>query len=246
MFSFLVSVYTLLFVLVSFICLMPVAAIIWAVTILFDPKLKFLHKFTSVWGVSFIAINPFLKIKITGKENIKKGETYVMICNHQSLLDIIVLFKLFTHFKWVSKKELFKIPVVGWTMYLNRYIAVDRANKHSHAKMFEACNKNLLMGNSLLIFPEGTRSEDGNVHFFKEGAFKMALNAKKGILPIVLDGTAAAIPKKGLMFKSLAHIQIKILPPVSYDSIADFSPKQLSVKFQDLITSELNSLKANR
>lgn len=241
----LVTVYTWIYVLLTFVIYFPVAFIIWALTIFFDKKLRHLHLFTSFWGYSFIRINPFIRIKIEGIENIRKEETYVMICNHQSLLDIVVLFGLFRHFKWVAKKELFKVPIVGWTMSLNSYIPVDRANKLSHAKMFKECEENISKGNSIMIFPEGTRSEDGNIHHFKEGAFRIALETKKPLLPIVLDGTSNSLPKKGFIFKNLSNIRIKIYPPVPYDIFKNMSSKELAVKMKEDMNQKFMELKMN-
>jgi 1-acyl-sn-glycerol-3-phosphate acyltransferase len=244
MFYLIVTIYTYVYTLFTFVVYFPIACCIWLSTVLLDRNLKLLHLFTSFWGMSFVWINPFMKIRIEGRENIQTGETYVMICNHQSLLDIVVLFRIFAHFKWVAKKELFKIPIVGWTMSLNRYIPVDRANKKSHAKMLKECEDNLSIGNSIMIFPEGTRSEDGEMHLFKEGAFKMALVAQKPILPIVLDGTSDSLPKKGFIFRKMSTIRIRIYPAIPYSSFADLSSKDLSVKVREEMIPKLQQLKA--
>jgi 1-acyl-sn-glycerol-3-phosphate acyltransferase len=246
MFNIFVTVYTWIYVFISLVLYFPIACLIWAFTILFDKRLRLLHLFTSFWGVSFVWINPFIKIKIEGRENIRKGEKYIMICNHQSLLDIVVLFGIFKHFKWVAKKELFNIPIVGWNMSLNKYIPVDRANKNSHAKMFMECAQNLAIGNSIMIFPEGTRSVDGQIHHFKEGAFKMALSSKCSILPIVLDGTSNALPKKGFVFRNLSNIKIRIFPPVPYAEFSEMSSKDLSVRFYNDLTQKYQQLQSGK
>lgn len=237
-----VSLVNWLFVLLTFITFFPIACIIWALTVLFDKKLRILHLFTSFWGVSFVWINPFLRIKIEGREKIQSGTTYVMVCNHQSLLDIMVLFRIFTHFKWVAKKELFKIPIVGWTMTLNGYVKVDRAHKSSHIKMLKECESNLERGNSMMIFPEGTRSEDGQIQTFKEGAFKLALDAKKSILPIILNGTSDSFPKSGLFFRKFSTIQIRILDPVDYSSFMNMPSKELASKVREEMKIALEKL----
>jgi 1-acyl-sn-glycerol-3-phosphate acyltransferase len=242
MFYSIVSVINWLFVLFTFITFFPVACAIWLLTVLIDKNLKLLHLFTSFWGVSFIWINPFLRIKIEGREKIQPGVTYVMVCNHQSMLDIMVLFRIFTHFKWVAKKELFKIPILGWTMTLNGYVKVDRAHKSSHIKMLKECENNLERGNSIMVFPEGTRSEDGQLQQFKEGAFKLALDAKKPILPIVLNGTSDSFPKTGIIFKKFSSIRIKILDPIDYASFNMMSSKELSLKVKDNMAQVLNQL----
>lgn len=245
MYYYLVAVYTWLIVFLSFILLFPIAAIIWFTTVLFDKRLKVLHLFSCFWASTYIFTNPFWKVKIIDRRKIKSDGVYVMICNHQSMLDIIVLYRLFTHFKWVSKKELFKIPIVGWNMSLNRYIPVDRGNKTSHLKMFNMCETNLRDGSSIMIFPEGTRSEDAEIHNFKEGAFKIALKAKASILPIVLDGTSDLLPKHGLVFRTKNTIKVKILDPVPYADFEKLSAKELTEKFRILMIEQLQQLRSN-
>jgi 1-acyl-sn-glycerol-3-phosphate acyltransferase len=244
MFYLVVSAFTWLFVFFTLFVFFPIALLTWIFTALFDPKLRLLHRFTTFWGVSFAWINPFLKIKITGKEKILPHTTYVMICNHQSLLDITIIYHISAYFKWVAKRELFKIPVVGWTMSLNRYIPVDRANKASHIRMMKQCEENLLHGKSLMIFPEGTRSPDGKIQPFKEGAFKLAALAKVPVLPILLDGTAASFPKSGFIFKKMHTIRIKILDPIPYSEFANVNTKEMMHTIHDLMVREFESLSA--
>src|SRR5262249_51268254 len=120
-----------------------------------------------------------------------------MVSNHQSLLDILVLFRLFVHFKWVSKAELFRIPCIGWNMTLNRYIRLRRGNPESIAAMIRDAERTLAEGSSLMIFPDGTRSPDGHLKPFKRGAFTLALRPRVPLLPIVMQGTSHARRKRG-------------------------------------------------
>jgi len=243
MYYFIVTVYTWIIVILSFFICFPIAFIIWFTTYLFDKRLRVLHLFSCFWASSYLFTSPFWKVKIIDRAKINPDETYVMICNHQSMLDIIVLYRLFAHFKWVSKKELFKVPMSGWNMTLNRYIAVDRGNKASHLKMMKECEKNLNEGNSIMIFPEGTRSEDGKIHNFKEGAFKIALRSKVSILPIVLDGTSDLLPKNGFVFKNKNMIKVKILDPIPFNSFENVTPKELAEKMKDLMEVQFQQLK---
>lgn len=242
----LVTIYTWLIVFLFFILFFPVAVLIWLVTILFDKRLKALHMFSCFWASMYIFTSPFWSVRIINRLKIKPNSVYVMICNHQSMLDIIVLYRLFAHFKWVAKKELFKIPIVGWNMTLNRYIAVDRGNKASHLKMFNECEANLKNGSSIMIFPEGTRSEDAEIHNFKEGAFKIALQAKVSILPIVLDGTSDLLPKHGLVLRNMRTIKVKVLDPIPYESFADLPAKELAEKMRALMVGEFQELKQSK
>src|SRR5690606_37635119 len=163
------------FLTASSIGLFPVALGIWAVTAPFDRRLVWLHRFTCFWASLYTWVNPMWPVTIEGRERIRPDQTYVMVANHLSLLDILVLFRLFVHFKWVSKIENFRVPCIGWNMRLNRYIPLRRGDRESVVRMMEACEKTLAEGNSIMMFPEGTRSRDGLLRPFKTGAFELAL-----------------------------------------------------------------------
>ncbi|MEO6029413.1 MAG: lysophospholipid acyltransferase family protein, partial [Candidatus Binatia bacterium] len=147
-------------------------------------------------------------------------QAYVVVSNHQSLLDILVLFRLYRHFKWVSKAEIFRLPFIGWNMSLNRYIAIRRGDPKDAVRMMTACGDALESGSSILIFPEGTRSVDGELRDFRHGAFTLALRHHVPILPIVLDGTVDALPKYGVVSPG-ADIVIQVLDPISVDGFSD-------------------------
>src|SRR5207249_7637926 len=147
-------------------------------TALFDRRLVVLHRFTCFWASLYSWLNPAWRVHTEGREKIRPGATYVMVANHQSFLDILVLFRLFVHFKWVSKIEMFRIPLIGWNMALNRYVKLRRGDRASVIRMMDACEQTLAAGNSIMMFPEGTRSPDGHLRAFKPGAFELALRTR--------------------------------------------------------------------
>src|SRR6266446_3739981 len=144
-----------LFIVVSSLLLFPVAVVIWAATVLVDRRLVLLHRFTCFWASLYTWLNPVWRVHIEGREKIRADTAYVMVANHQSLLDILVLFRLFVHFKWVSKIENFRVPCIGWNMSLNRYIKLRRGDKSSAQTMMRECEQALAAGNSIMMFPEG-------------------------------------------------------------------------------------------
>lgn len=243
MFYFIVTIYTWIIVILSFFVMFPIAVTIWLLTVLFDKNLKALHQFSCFWASSYLFTSPFWNVKISDRNKIKANQSYVMVCNHQSMLDIIVLYRLFKHFKWVAKKELFKIPIVGWNMTLNRYIPVDRGSRATHLTMLKQCEDHLNQGSSIMIFPEGTRSSDGEIHNFKEGAFKVALKAKASILPIVLDGTSDLLPKHGFVFRNKNTIYVKVLDPIPFETFKDLQAKELSEKVRNIMLDGFQQLK---
>jgi 1-acyl-sn-glycerol-3-phosphate acyltransferase len=240
MYYFIITLYAWLEAFLSFIVFFPIVIVIWLITLPFDRNLKILHVLTSIWGSSFTWVNPLWDVTIYGRKKILPKQTYIMVSNHQSLLDIWVIFRLFTHFKWVSKASLFQIPIVGWTMALNQYVSVKRGNKRSHLKMIKECEKNLKNGNSLMIFPEGTRSEDGKIQHFKDGAFMLAQSVHVPIIPIVVEGTSNALPKKGFIFKGKQVITVKVLDPIPYDTFANLSTKELTDKVRAIMIENMD------
>ncbi len=215
--------------------LFPIAAAVWILTLPFDPKLRALHLFTCFWGSLYTWANPAWPVRISGREKIRRDEAYVMVANHQSLLDILVLFRLFVHYKWVSKIENFRIPLIGWNMRLNRYIQLRRGDRSSVVKMLALCRETLAAGSSVMIFPEGTRSPDGRLRSFKPGAFVLAKATGRPILPIVVDGTASALPKRGFVLQGRHRIHVTILDEIRPESFAAESPEELASRVQALI-----------
>jgi len=201
------------FVVLSSAVLFPVALIIWAVTAPFDRRRRALHLFTCFWASLYTWLNPAWRVTIHGREHLDRDATYVYVANHLSLLDILVLFRLFVDFKWVSKAEIFKVPGVGWNMTLNRYIPLQRGNRDSVVKMMAQCEQALAQGSSLMMFPEGTRSATGELKAFKTGAFELAVAAQVPIVPIAIEGTNDALPKHGFVLRGRHRITVTVLPP---------------------------------
>ena len=176
----------------------------------------FLHNISRVWATMILLTNPLWKLEVSGVENIQPGKHYVVAANHQSMLDIfVVLAALPFHFKFMAKKELFPIPVVGWHMFLAGYIAINRKSTKSGKKALDKANDALALKQSVLFYPEGTRSLDGKIKKFKAGAFKAAQENGVSILPVVIDGTGDAVPKKSWVIIKRSCLKVRILKPVA-------------------------------
>ncbi len=212
---------------------------IFVVTAPFDRRLWALHRFTCFWASLYIWVMPPWSVSIQGKEHIDTDETYVMVSNHQSLVDILVAFTLFTHFKWVSKAELFNIPLIGWNMSLNRYIRLRRGKSSSIKQMYAACEKHLNQGSSVYLFPEGTRSESGHMRPFKEGAFVLAKRLGRPILPIVINGSRTAVPKGSFNFHGKTHVEVTVLPPIAAEDFMDEDVRVLADRVHSLIEARV-------
>jgi 1-acyl-sn-glycerol-3-phosphate acyltransferase len=227
------------FLVTSSIVLFPVALAIWAATRPFDPRRRLLHLFTCFWASLYTWLTPVWRVHVEGREKIRPEATYVMVANHQSLLDILVLFRLFVHFKWVSKIENFRVPCIGWNMTLNGYIPLRRGDRQSIGEMMSACSRALDDGNSIMMFPEGTRSADGRLKAFKHGAFTLAQASGCPILPIVIEGTAHALPKRGFVLRGRFPIAIRVLDEIPHEKFRGWPVEQLSDEVWHLFEREL-------
>jgi 1-acyl-sn-glycerol-3-phosphate acyltransferase len=227
------------FLAVSSIALFPIAVLVWLATAPFDPRRTSLHRFTCFWASLYTWLNPAWPVKIEGRERVRPGVTYVMVANHQSFLDILVLFRLFVHFKWVSKIEIFRVPLIGWNMSLNRYIPLKRGDRGSIREMMVASEAALAGGNSIMMFPEGTRSADGRLKPFKTGAFVLAKRLGVPLLPIVVRGTSEALPKRGFVLQGRHPISIEVRDEIPPESFADLSVDELTERMHRYFAAEL-------
>lgn len=241
-FLIILYIYSLAFFLV--LLLFPLFIFVWALTFIYDKRLFLLHRFSCFWALMHYHLNPFWKIKIVGRENINDNVPSVLIANHISYEDILALYSIRKHFKWVSKKENVLIPFFGWVMFFNRYIIVDRNNKRSIRKMISDAGKNIHRGNSVLIFPEGTRSINGNMQRFKEGAFKIALENKASVIPILVSGTEGAEEEKKGMINGRHTVNVDISEPVLYEHFKDKNSKELAVYFRNYL-DKMQKMKNN-
>jgi 1-acyl-sn-glycerol-3-phosphate acyltransferase len=237
--SFIISLYFWICLFTISAILFPLSCLIWLFTSLFDNNLMILHQFTCLWSSFILSMNPYWKTSITGKEKVEKGKTYIIVSNHQSGADIMVLFRLFIPFIWVSKKALFYVPFIGWNMTLNRYISLERSKGRSKRMMMDKAVAVIREGNSVMLFPEGTRSKDGLLQPFKSGAFRLAMETGSPILPIALNGTFHAIKKGGFIIHKNHDIKAVILDPIPFEAIRDLDIREITEKVHDLIKQEL-------
>ena len=191
-----------------------IAALICLVTAPFDKNRRFLHYFASIWGSHYAHVSPWWKLTYNGCDKIDPHKTYIFVANHQSLIDIMVIYGIFKPFKWVAKASIAKIPFIGQNMYLNQYIFLERGDLASIKKMMKDCKKWLNQGASLMIFPEGTRSPDGKLLPFRDGAFKLACQLKLPVVPIVQAGTGSILPKGSFDMNFSGKIIVEVLDPV--------------------------------
>ena len=202
----------------------------------FKNREKIVHAQCFWWADSLIGLNPYWKLDVTGLENIDHGQTYVIVANHQSLADIVVIYKIRMQFKWVAKRSLLKIPFLGGLLWVNNHIMLSRGRFGSIKEVYRKAAERLRSGRSVLFFPEGTRSDTDEMNEFQNGAFKLAIKEKKPILPVFIGGTRDAIPKGDWVFKTKVFGRLAVLPPIDtagfktgeYASLRDLTRKMLN------------------
>jgi len=224
----------------------PLTLIVWLLVLPFDPERKVMHWMLIYQGWLLCMILPIWKIKIEGRYKAEKGQTYVIISNHQSILDILLVNCLRYRFKWISKIENMRVPVLGWYLRMADYITVDRGNPESKEEMLDKSYQCLKRRTSIMLFPEGTRSPDREIRFFKRGAFQLAIKANKPILPVLIDGTGGILPKHGFIFNTGHKISIRVLDPVFPDSFNTDNPDILALNFTNFMTDAMKKLREEK
>jgi 1-acyl-sn-glycerol-3-phosphate acyltransferase len=177
-----------------------------------------------------------IKPEISGLENIEPEKSYILIANHQSHMDIPVLTCVLpVPLRIIAKKELFKIPFLGWGMKGVGMLSIDRSNRKKSIdtlKEAEEIIKTHVL--SILAFPEGTRSDDGKIHPFKKGPFILAINTGLPLLPVSVSGTRKITPK-GKISINPGRVKVMIHPPISTDDLTLGDRHKLVEDFQKTI-----------
>jgi len=191
-----------------------VAVLIFLVTAPFDRRRVILHLYTCAWASFYVYLSPIWRCRVVGRDRLPWKGPAVIVANHLSLIDILVLHGLYRPFKWVSKSANFRIPVLGWNMRLNGYVPVTRGAADSVLRMMKRCRELLGQGNPLLFFPEGTRSASGELQPFKDGAFQLAMESGVPVIPVALSGTHRTLPKHGILLRNRMDALVEVLEPI--------------------------------
>ncbi len=171
------------------------------------------HLVARWWGRSLLWAC-CIPIRVAGLEHIDPARSCIYMSNHQSNFDIpVLLSRLPVQFRWLAKAELFRIPIFGRGMRGAGYISIDRSNRKSAFHSLARAAESIRKGTSVLIFPEGTRSRDGRLQPFKKGGFVLAVDAGVPIVPIIIQGTDAMMPKGSLLIRRRT-VRVDIRPPI--------------------------------
>jgi len=196
-----------------------------------------------MFGAAWARINSFfvpMTVNVVGAENIEAGRSYVITANHQSHYDIYVLYGwLGVDFKWVMKKELEKVPVLGPACKALGHIFIDRADSKSAIETINAAKAKIVDGTSVVFFPEGSRSDDGLVKPFKKGAFRMAIDLGLPVLPVTINGTRKILPKGSIDLRP-GGVTMIIHKPISVKGYSEENMTELMDKTRMIINASLD------
>ncbi|MGE5215894.1 MAG: lysophospholipid acyltransferase family protein [Chloroflexota bacterium] len=184
----------------------------------FDPHGKRAYRINQVWTWFILRLGG-VRLKVTGLDNIEAGNAYIFMVNHQSNIDIPALIQSLAHFqlRWIAKKELLWVPFFGWAMWATKHIAVDRSDPTDAIKSLKRAKELLAAGISVVVFPEGTRSRDGQLLRFKKGGFLLAAQSGVPIVPVAIKGSGKILPRGGWKLRS-GVIELFVDKPIATDN----------------------------
>jgi 1-acyl-sn-glycerol-3-phosphate acyltransferase len=182
-----------------------------------------------------------VRVVCKGGEGMDWRRPYIVASNHQSQVDIPILFaNLPMPIRFLAKRSLFFIPVFGWSMWFARFVPVDRGSSRKSRKSIDVAAKKVSRGPSLAVFPEGTRASDGNLQVFKSGAFVMAIKSGVPVLPVAIRGSYDILPKHGLSAKP-GTVEMIIGTPIATDALDLNDREKLKIQVRDRIQQMLDT-----
>ncbi|MDD5173466.1 MAG: lysophospholipid acyltransferase family protein [Candidatus Omnitrophota bacterium] len=180
-----------------------------------------------------------IKLEIIGTENLPKNETVVYMANHQSDIDWPIIFRTIPgQYLFLAKKELFDVPIFGVYMKIQNYIPIERDSIRKSFKTYKKIVSLIGSGNSIVIYPEGTRSYNRELQKFKSFSFSFLQDARVRVVPVAIDGSID-IQKKGSPLISPGKVKVTILPPVSFDDIYDLDTKKFCLTASNRVRRSL-------
>lgn len=176
-----------------------------------------------------------VKVVVHQSAPLDRKRPYVFMANHLSAADIWSLYVAIPMpVRMIAKKQLSKIPFIGWAMRIGRFIFIDRQNGTSARRSIDEAVRRIHEGTSVLIFPEGTRSRDGKLGPFKKGGFHLAANSGADIVPVGISGSREVIPRGGMLIRR-GVVRINIGAPISTDGIPEADRPALMERVRGIV-----------
>jgi 1-acyl-sn-glycerol-3-phosphate acyltransferase len=239
----------------------PLSALVWAsyvvIVILWTPLVLLFRLFTFPFdrqrrlvGRLFHScavvcgnVTPFWTFRIVGADAIDSKKPHMFVANHSSFTDVFLVVRLPWEMKWLSKKSIFSIPLLGWQMRAAGDVPIVRGDKESAREAMEKMRSILEGGVSVILFPEGTRSADGSLGEFRDGAFRLAIEAGVDVVPLAIVGAAQSLPKRSFVFRPSAATLL-VLPPVPTSGLSPSDARTLGLKVREQIGAAIRSAPA--
>jgi 1-acyl-sn-glycerol-3-phosphate acyltransferase len=236
-----VSVWAWLVLVVCVLLWFPVILLVRLVTAPFDPGRYVVGFIFRKIAPTMSTMNPLWRFRYSGNLPTNPRRPFVVVSNHESFTDILLISHLPWEMKWLSKAELFRIPIMGWMMWLVGDIPVKRGFGPSALEAMERCRQALSRRVSVMIFPEGTRSRTAELLPFKDGAFRLAIETGVPILPLAVSGTSTALRKHDWRFgKSVA--EVRVLEPVETTGLVLADVPALKARVRKMIIEARDAL----
>ena len=209
-------------------------AAVWLVTAPFDRGRYHAGRAFRQLAVTAVSLNPLWHFETDGEAPADPRHPYVAVSNHESYADIFLISHFPWEMKWLSKDTIFRIPVMGWMMRMAKDIPIERGKRESVVSAMQGCRDRLSKHVSVMIFAEGTRSKTAELLPFKDGAFKLAIEAGVPILPIAVAGTRHCMAKGSFAFQR-ARAKARVLPPISTNGLTNADVGTLRDRTRDTI-----------
>jgi 1-acyl-sn-glycerol-3-phosphate acyltransferase len=222
---------------------LPLLAVVFVFTAPFDPGRYTAGRWFRRCAVAAVKLNPVWDFRTEGVIVEDPRRPYVAVANHESFADIFLLSHLPWEMKWLSKEAIFRIPVMGWMMRMAGDIEVHRGDRTSRVEAMREIHDRLDKGVTVMILPEGTRSPDGRIQRFRNGAFKVAVQRQLPILPIAVAGTRNAMAKHSGLFNRARAIA-RVLEPVETAGLSEGDVAELRDRVRDQIVAARDELRS--
>jgi len=230
----LVSIWAWLVLVVCVLLWLPLMLLVRLATAPFDRGRYAVGYLFRQIPVVMVTLNPLWRFRCTGSMAPDPRRPYVVVSNHESFVDILLISHLPWEMKWLSKAELFRVPVLGWLMWLAGDIPIKRGFGPSAIEAIARCRAALANRVSVMIFPEGTRSPTADLLPFKDGAFRLAIEAGVPILPLVVHGTRTALRKHDWRLGRSTAV-VRVLPPVKTSGLTVDDVPALKQRIRQMI-----------
>ena len=215
----------------------PLTLAVWLATWPFDRHHRAASRGLRGLGELIVSAFPFWRVTIEGTLP-PPPATFVVVPNHQSMVDALAVARLPRDLKWIGKEEVFRIPWLGWAFHLAGHVPVDRADKLSGSAALARLRRYLDAGIPVGLFAEGTRSRDGTLRPFRAGPFKLAIDAGVPIIPVAIVGAGAAMPAGGLRIRR-GEVRVRILPPIPTAGLAGSDVDRLREATREAIAAAI-------